>query len=487
MITVNKAYFFIGPETTINITYWQALSNNTLKVYGNGESALNCKDYKLPDYSRIIFMAHGFNPHELLKMSGIDPNINRPSIDNHMIKLCKNDKAYDLTYKILNKIIASKPVNIDLFSCYGGLVTKDINQLPHNSTITTFIPANSIATGHLEYFYLQKSFSWENTDNPMIRFAYHMLYNTNELQFAINTGKGAKVFVSNIFTSSLFTSGNKLSDSNIADWQLNEFERFREFCSEVYLQNGIALSEQLNNFFVAKYSDYIQSIDIVQYKAALLISSIEERKISAMENIIDSGIDINSKLVGSGVSALFSAASAGATEIVEFLLKQSNINVNIQDDIGLTPLYIASQNNRTEVVNLLLSNLNTDPNIDVDPHSNKMGTALDIAVFLNHDSIAKKILASGGFTHEQFWKVAGSNLIKKQIKLFKKDPVKYVLQHNNDTALAIHALNELIKFDDFNKFTPKIAATISCLNGIELDIDQNLIMICGGIEAHNEL
>lgn len=489
MNVINKIYLFIGPETTINIPYFRDLSNNTLKIYGNSKSALNCKDYKLPEYSRIIVMAHGVNPQELFKMIGLNSNIDRPSIDNHMMKLCKNDKAYDLTYKILNKISASKPLNIEFFSCYGGLVTKDINQLPHDSTITSFIPANSTSSRHLEYFYFHQSFSWETTDNPLIRFAYHMLYNTNELRLAINTETGAKVFVSNIFTSSLFTSGNNLSASNIADWQLNEFQKFKEFCSEGYPQNSMALNEQLKNFniFAAKYSDYIQLIDIAQYKTALLISSIEERKTSIIKNIIDSGIDINSKLIGSGASALFSASSRGNEEIVALLLEQNDINVNIQDDMGMTPLYIASQQNRTGIVNILLNNLNTNPNIDVNPLSHEMGTALDIAVFLKHDSIAQKILASGGFTYEEHWKVDGSNLIKKQIKLFKKDPVKYILKHNNDAALAIHALNELIKFDDFNKFTAKIAATISCLNDRELDIDQNLIKICGDLEVPNEL
>lgn len=489
MITTNKTYFFIGPRTTININHLQDLANNTLKVYGNGESALNCKDYKLPEYSRIIIMAHGANPYKLLEMRGFDLNIVKPQIENHMIKLCKSDSPYDVSYKIFNKILASKPINIELFSCYGGLATKDVNQLPYGSTITTFIPANSISTRHIEYFYLQKSFSWENTNNPFIRFAYNILYNTNELQFAINTKKGIKIFVSNVFTSSLFALDDKFSDSSITDWQINEFKKFKEFCSEINTQNSLVINEQIENFniFAVRYSDYVQSIDITQYKAALLISGIDSENTTIVKKIINGGIDINFKLIGSGASALLAASSVGNKEIVEFLLKQKNINVNIQDDMGLTPLYIASQENRTEVASILLNNLDINPNIDVDPSSDKMGTALDIAVFLKLDSIAKKILASGGFTYEQHWKVDGSSLIKKHITLFKKDPVKYILKFNNDVAPAIHALNELIKFHYFNKFIEKIDYTISCLNNAGPDIDQDLIKICGDFETHNEL
>lgn len=486
VVEINKAYFFVGPETTIDISYFQNISNNSLKVYGNGKSAVNCKDYKLPEHSRMVVFAHGANLHEFLRMSGVDPNIIKSA---HMIKLCKSDRSFEISYKIFNKISASKPLNIELFSCYGGLAVNDINHLPPYSTITTYIPANSNASRHIEYFYFQGSFSSEDTNNPFIRFAYNMLYNTNELQFAINTGNETKIFASSIFSSGLFASKDAFSASNIADWQLNEFKSFKEFCSEIDTQNSVVMTEQIKNFNASaiNYSDYVKAINIVQYKAALLISSIDKSNLNIAKIIIDSGVDINQKLLGSGTSALLSASNKGNAEIVKFLLEQKDINVNIQDDIGLTPLYMASQQNRTEIVDILLNNLNTDPNIDVNPESDKMGTALDIAVYLKNDAIAKRILASGGFTYEQHWKIDGSGLIKKHISLFKKDPVKYILKFNNDVEHAIHALNELIKFDDFNRFTTKISATINCLNDGELGIVEDLIKLCGDFEVKNEL
>jgi ankyrin repeat protein len=479
MIKNNKAYLFIGPKTTIETNI---LLNKNLKVYGNGKDAINCKDYKLPEYSRVIVMAHGVNLFEFLKTQGIDTNVHKPAIENHIIKLCRDNKPYDITHKVINNISGSKPMNIELFSCYGGLATKDINQLASDSTITTFIPANSQSTRHIEYFYLQKSFMNTYTYNPFIHFAHNLFLNTNELQFALNIEGIAKIFASKI--SDMTSLYNELSNDNIRTWQLNELKKFQEFCNIIEASASAEITKQINDFndFILEHLLDLETLDIAQYKEALLISSADEQNINLVTDLINNGVDINSKLIGSGASALFAAASRGHENIVQFLLENSNINPNIQDDIGLTPLYISAQNNQTEAVKLLLAHQDINPNID-----SSRGTALDIAVDLEHSSIVKMILAAGGFTHEHNWHSSESKAIQNQIKLFKKDPVKYIFKHNDNPTYISHALNELKKFNNFIDFSLKISKAIDCLNQSNLNNDYDIVKTCGDLPQHNEL
>jgi hypothetical protein len=479
MIKNNKAYLFIGPQTTIETN---SFLNKHLKVYGNGEEKINCKDYKLPAYSRVIVMAHGVNLFEVLKTQGIDTNVHKPAIENHMIKLCRDDKSYGITHKVFNNISGSRPMNIELFSCYGGLATKDISQLAFDSTIMTFIPASSQSTRHMEYFYLQKSFIKTYTDNPFIHFAHNLFLNTNELQFAINIEGIAKIFVSKI--ADMTSLYNGCSNDNIRTWQLNELKKFQEFCNIIKGSASTKITKQINDFndFVTEHLFDLDTLDIVQYKEALLISSADEQNINLLTDLINEGVDINSKLIGSGASALFAAASRGHKNILEFLLEKNDINPNIQDDTELTPLYISAQNNQTEAVKLLLAHQDINPNID-----SSRGTALDIAVDLGHSSIVTMILAAGGFTHEHNWHSIESKVIKNQIKLFKKDPVKYILKHNDNPTDISHALNELKKFNDFMDFSLKISKAIDCLNQSDLNNDYDLVKTCGDLAQHNEL
>ena len=73
--------------------------------------------------------------------------------------------------------------------------------------------------------------------------------------------------------------------------------------------------------------------------------------------------------------ALFSAAYNGRTEAVKALISQPNIDVNAQNEDGITALILAAFHGHTEVVKALIS----QPNIDVNAQDKDGDTALMLA------------------------------------------------------------------------------------------------------------
>ena len=71
--------------------------------------------------------------------------------------------------------------------------------------------------------------------------------------------------------------------------------------------------------------------------------------------------NVNLKKYSSGSSALFFASYTGNVKLVKILLKQKDVNSNIQQNDGTIPLFIASQNGHLEIVKRLLKE-NANPN-----------------------------------------------------------------------------------------------------------------------------
>jgi len=85
----------------------------------------------------------------------------------------------------------------------------------------------------------------------------------------------------------------------------------------------------------------------------------------------EKSVNVNMKIknpIPSNISeiyALIHASETGQIEIVDMLLKQSNINVNIQDNLGITALICAAENGHSKVVEMLLKHPKIDVNIQV--------------------------------------------------------------------------------------------------------------------------
>ena len=85
-----------------------------------------------------------------------------------------------------------------------------------------------------------------------------------------------------------------------------------------------------------------------------------------------------------GYTALHYAASNGHREICELLISNSNIDINVKDNIGDTALHSAASNGHREICELFMSN----SNIDISIETNKGYTASELALARGHNHLA---------------------------------------------------------------------------------------------------
>lgn len=145
--------------------------------------------------------------------------------------------------------------------------------------------------------------------------------------------------------------------------------------------------------------------------------------LKALIATLKSGIDINLRTLHKEETPLMFAAAYGRENVVEFLLKQQNIDleaptvdgvtalgfaaqngnftilaafceanaqVNVRDSNGVTPLYKAAQKGHLESV-LILCNVKE---IDINAATNSsQATPLHVAAFLGHSEIVKCLLS----------------------------------------------------------------------------------------------
>ena len=99
------------------------------------------------------------------------------------------------------------------------------------------------------------------------------------------------------------------------------------------------------------------------------------------------GFDINKE----DGDLLFHASRIGYTELVQWLLKKEDINVNKADSFGKTALYMASYNGQTEIIKLFLERPEIKVNKD---YGGK--TSFNLALEKGYTEIAVMLLEHPG-------------------------------------------------------------------------------------------
>eukprot|EP00112_Aurelia_sp_Birch-Aquarium-sp1_P010726 Seg2284.4 transcript_id=Seg2284.4/GoldUCD/mRNA.D3Y31 product=Inversin protein_id=Seg2284.4/GoldUCD/D3Y31 len=84
---------------------------------------------------------------------------------------------------------------------------------------------------------------------------------------------------------------------------------------------------------------------------------------SAMEILLTAGDDVNSRTSREQMTALHLASFQGLTEVVDFLVKQKNIDINALDNPQCTPLFYACASGHTRAAEILLK-CDADPNLN---------------------------------------------------------------------------------------------------------------------------
>ena len=82
-----------------------------------------------------------------------------------------------------------------------------------------------------------------------------------------------------------------------------------------------------------------------------------------MEILLTAEDDVNSRTSQEQMTALHLASFQGLTEVVDFLVKQKNIDINALDNPQCTPLFYACASGHTCVAEILLK-CDADPNLN---------------------------------------------------------------------------------------------------------------------------
>ena len=127
--------------------------------------------------------------------------------------------------------------------------------------------------------------------------------------------------------------------------------------------------------------------DVKTFKSKLdnntpLIIAAEYNDFEILKLLIKHGANVNSKEI-EGNSPLWIASHGGHYEIVDYLLKQEDIDINTRDILGKTSLWIAVACKRLKVVQLLL-----DKGIDKNIPCSDGITPIQLAISKNYQRIA---------------------------------------------------------------------------------------------------
>lgn len=115
--------------------------------------------------------------------------------------------------------------------------------------------------------------------------------------------------------------------------------------------------------------------------------AVEHDRLSVLEKLITSGIDPN-QMVREGDPALVRAIRLGNTDLVEYLLKQPNLDLNMSSDYGETALMLAAFAGNEDLTKTL---------VEKGASINKTigWSALHYAATNGHDAIVSYLLSKG--------------------------------------------------------------------------------------------
>ena len=125
---------------------------------------------------------------------------------------------------------------------------------------------------------------------------------------------------------------------------------------------------------------------------SLFFTILVKNDLEILKTLIEMGADINSK-TSYGFNLLHAAADTGNREILDYLLKEHDLDINsfgYETDRQRSPLMIASKFGHTAIIELLLDN-GADPNLK----SNTGETALQWALE-NKQNLSAKLLIERG-------------------------------------------------------------------------------------------
>jgi ankyrin repeat protein len=331
-----------GPNILANI---DSLTASAI-VHGDGKAQVDISELEIGEYPRVIIHAHGSvsqGKHQL----GLYSSLGHQSGVDYT----------SYSFQALAKATGRKPVNVELFSCYGGYAINDITALSKGSTLMTFVDDKYIMLNSVISELQIKSLNFQQQDNQFTRFASFLATNADTNRFAINFGSESRIFNSNIDELKDF------SIENIKDWQKKEIIKFVEFLWECKENINGLNQEKIQQFNALIHDDkalneFIDSFDIERYKEILLLNLIIKERKLLIESLLDNGdMDVNyiEEAARGEVTdfPLLIAALIENKEIAQLLLDRG-AEVNKANKYGNTALHFAAQDGRNELLSMLI-------------------------------------------------------------------------------------------------------------------------------------
>ena len=345
-------------------------------THGNAKSQVDIRQLSFPEQSRIIITAHGTH-----------------SDGKHQIQLYSSlghASGVDYTsynFQAIAQASKNKPVNVELFSCFGGYAINDIAHLPKDSTLTSFVSEKNPIFLAISEELAAKSSSFIQPDNQFTRFASYLVTNADDTYFAINAGPN-RIFRSNI------ESLQDFSDSGIKTWQKNQIKEYSKFLAETKEHtndDNKAKIEQFQNLAnnEASLNNFINTASPKNYREILLINAFNRKESSSIVKLLNSGIDINTELLPKyGFTPLHLAIASKNKDAVELIIARgADINKMVNGSEGVTAIHMAAESGDKEILKTLLIN---GANVEQQTSRKKL-TALEIAKRCGHSEATQML------------------------------------------------------------------------------------------------
>lgn len=490
-----KTYFILGAENSDSYVIGYLVKNiDYLVIYGDGRSIVELNKLNLSAADNIIIFSHGIvysnNKHGLLLNN----------FDNDFDYYTKTH------FQRIKNSIYNNPINIELLSCYSGMATEDVSSLPSDSTLITTAKENMLLD-YVVKLLLESSEKFIAYRNPFIKFILYIYTYPDESTFTIN------LLNSPITFKVLISSIEDYSAEGIKEWQIKQIYNYRIFLER--LKNNTNLKNQVKienaiEFLTNNLDQTIKESSIYKYRELMLLSAVYNGNLDITKHLIEQGTNVNSS-DNQQMTALHLSSQLGHLTLSKYLLN-AGANKEAENEGGETPLFTAIRAEEVEIIQLLIQNkvnierinsIGASPllisitfgNVPIAKELIKGGALvnqvnektnmfpMDFVISKNDIVMAKLLLASGA-TSLHFHKpkmMVGAPFIAKEYDFFIQDPIKYILEHNEDAKLALNALVELETHTQAHvmHLFPKIEQTKDCLTKQMVGIIEDLNAICG--------
>lgn len=389
-----KAVLILGPGTkkihpqTIDSIIGLYLKKNYL-IIGDGENFIKMDQFVSSIYAKIN------------QNTRIDIYVHGTMLEkHHMISIFSDAVMSSFFFTILKSISISKPLNVNLWSCFAKNALSDIGHLPEKSVLTTH-GGNVSVINPFNALALEKSITnFQNSNfplSPFKSFIDDLAYSANEAHIITIIEQQTYQFSMTPTTKEILVDPKGflgLKYQEFVEFYYNQIASKKDYMNSLNLVIPNYTEQEINFFSLGSF--------IVNCRKNYQI--IESGHLLANKTIADKVI--NEEILS--ITPLYIASQEGQSEVVQILLNNGAI-VDKKSYLGATPLYTAVVNRHLDTVKILLQH-----GAEIDKMINNSATALTTAVSAGSLDLVELLLKCGA---DPLNKIDGYNALDLSIFL----------------------------------------------------------------------